>query len=172
MIFTADWELVRHCLCVATSLAILAFAVARSHTAEGDTSLPPLRVVCTNPGMGLLEEAAESFRDPSDGFPAVEVQRCHNDRMMDMLARGSMQMAAHGGPLDIFDQKTLRVAFPNGGGFEELPIAWFTVTVVVHPGVGIQSLTADQIGRICTGKLTNWEQLAGQSGKSCWSDRT
>ncbi len=56
--------------------------------------------------------------------------------------------------------------FPNTdiSDFEhETVVAIDGISVIVHPGNGIGSLTIDQIGQIFAGKINNWSELGGKN---------
>lgn len=44
----------------------------------------------------------------------------------------------------------------------EIPVALDALTIVVHPDVGIDNLTKDQVKKIFFGEITNWKELGGQ----------
>jgi phosphate transport system substrate-binding protein len=48
---------------------------------------------------------------------------------------------------------------------EQIPVALDAVVVVVNPSNPVSKLTFDQLSDIYTGKITNWSQVGGRSGK-------
>ncbi|MDV0446871.1 Protein SphX [Methanosarcinaceae archaeon Ag5] len=59
------------------------------------------------------------------------------------------------------------VAGANANGIEpvETVIAWDGITIIVNPGNPVNSLTLDQLQKIYTGEITNWNQVGGNDMK-------
>lgn len=44
---------------------------------------------------------------------------------------------------------------------KEIPLTSIKIAVVTHPGVGVKSLTGDQVKDVFSGKVTNWKEVGG-----------
>jgi phosphate transport system substrate-binding protein len=65
------------------------------------------------------------------------------------------------GVLDIAAMNRLATPAETAHGLKFFQFGEASVVVFTHPGVGILSLTTDQLRDIFTGKITNWSQLGG-----------
>ena len=53
-----------------------------------------------------------------------------------------------------------------GKEVEEVIVAYDALAVVVHPSNPVKQLTRQQLEDIFRGKITNWQQVGGETAKS------
>ena len=128
---------------------------------HSETAAEVPHILCTPPARQYLRQAVTAFSG-QEYLEVISVSSQHNQRIVHFFAAGTGDMVVHGGPPDIFDRKALKKAYPDlSGRLPQFRIADYVVGVVVNSSVLVQSLNVDQLGQICTGRITNWKQVGG-----------
>ena len=84
-------------------------------------------------------------------------------RGLEDLAGGKAEIAMIGGPLqtlsDIINKEkpgTIKIA-----DLKEFPMSQVKIAIITHPGVGVKSLSENQLRDIFSGKITQWKAVGG-----------
>ncbi len=54
-------------------------------------------------------------------------------------------------------------AIKEEAGVRMVPVAWDALVVIVHPDVPMDSIGIDQVRRIYSGEISNWQELGGEN---------
>ncbi len=95
------------------------------------------------------------YTPPNSGAPSSEIG-------IRMLLNNQLDFAQSSVPLTDEDYQK---AQQRGFRLKEIPVAMDAIAVVVNPSLNIPGLTVDQFNNIYTGKITNWNQVAGPNLK-------
>lgn len=88
---------------------------------------------------------------PSSGAPG-------SGTGIQMLLEGQLSFAESSRPLD---SEEYDAAQQRGFGLEQIPAAIDAIAIAVHPNLGIDGLSVDQIRAIYQNEVTNWSELGG-----------
>ena len=116
-------------------------------TAAGSTALQP-----------LAEAAADLFKKKHPNVQ-ITVQGGGSTEGLQKVADGSVQI----GDSDLFAEHLLSDS--DAAKLVDTKVAVVSMGPVAHLGVGVQSLSLDQLKGIFTGKVTNWKEVGGKDLK-------
>lgn len=106
--------------------------------------------------LPLVEVAAEEYCSTQAPGVYITVQGGGSGQGISQIAQGAVQI----GNSDIFaEEKGIN---PADAHITDHKICVAGMGPVVNPGVTVDSLTTDQLVKIFTGELTNWNQVGGQ----------
>ncbi len=93
------------------------------------------------------------------------------DRFMDLYSEKTVLVQGGGSSVGIAQAKEGIVDIANSsrdlkseeddGTMMDFPIAIDVIVIVVHPGVAVDDLSAEQVRGIFTGEITNWSEVGG-----------
>lgn len=108
-----------------------------------------------------MQQAWQEFSTSEYEPPQMSLQLCRNSRVLRQMLAGYADLAVISGEPSESTRLSLQKAFSQTNELQQIEIGVFAVAVVCHPQLSITSLTTTQLGDICKGKLTNWEELGG-----------
>lgn len=109
------------------------------------TSPPPLRLYATMSTLPLLNDLTANYGDPNVSF---ETRAANLQSVLTLLIEGETPYI-------------LTNYLPSEIPLWAAPIAQDALVMVVHPDIGLDNLTLDQLRDLYQGRITSWQHLGG-----------
>jgi phosphate transport system substrate-binding protein len=109
----------------------------------------------------LAQKVAGYFRMQNDSFDITVTEGGSSVGIAD-LEKGATDIAMSSRDMNETERKKFE---ETNHPITEVKIADDALAVVVHPGVGVEKITREQLEKVFSGELTNWKQLGGKDVK-------
>ncbi len=136
-------------LCVGLMISVPTFA-AKSLTIKGSTTVLPIAQSCAEAFMDMHSDVNISVQGGGSGVGIAS------------LIDGTCDIADASRPIK---DKELVKAKENGVQAYENVVALDGIAVIVHPSNPVDGLSIEQIKKIYTGEISNWNEVGGKNMK-------
>ncbi|MEA5572209.1 PstS family phosphate ABC transporter substrate-binding protein [Calothrix sp. UHCC 0171] len=119
----------------------------------GSTTWAPIRKEVDSAIKTVLPKFQLSYTDPISRAPG-------SGTGIKMLLDNQLAFAQSSRALE---PEEYQIAQQKGFTLKEIPVAIDGIAIAVHPDLNISSLTIQQIKKIYTGKITNWQEVGGSN---------
>ncbi len=136
-------------LCVGLMVSVPTFA-AKSLTIKGSTTVLPIAQSCAEAFMDMHSDVNISVQGGGSGVGIAS------------LIDGTCDIADASRPIK---DKEVEVAKENGVEAYENAVALDGIAVIVHPSNQVDGLSIEQIKKIYTGEISNWNEVGGKKMK-------
>ena len=110
--------------------------------------------------VNVVLEAAESFME-RDSSVSVTITGGGSGVGITALFNGKCDIALSSRPLSSYEEA---IAMRKGVKIVPTVFATDAVVIITHPSINIKQLSVEQVGKIYSGEITNWNQVGGKSG--------
>ncbi|MEM6253667.1 MAG: serine/threonine-protein kinase [Cyanobacteria bacterium P01_D01_bin.156] len=124
---------------------------AGQFTYGGSTTWAPIRGIVDAQIQQAIPSLQLTYQTPTTASPGSSTG-------IQMLINGELDFAQTSRPLSSTEKQQ---AQQQGLSLEEFPVAIEGVAIVVHPTLPLQRLSLSELRDIYTGRVVNWQQLAG-----------
>ncbi len=121
----------------------------------GQASAEQLKVVGTGDGLEMLRAVAALYLAET-GEEVLLPASIGSGGGIAAVAAGTEKLARIARPLKDTEKEA---------GLVEVPVASLRTAFVVHPNVGVEELTTDQVTGIYAGRITDWSEVGGPAMK-------
>ena len=137
-------------------LLILALFLVTVFLAPNSSLAEEITIVGTGDGVAVLEAVGEAFTAQNPGVKITVPASIGSGGGIKTVGEDTFVLGRVARPI-----KEREASF----GLEYMPFAKVPVTFFVNNSVSVSDLTFDQICDIYSGKITNWKEVGGSSGK-------